>query len=267
MLFVAMVLAALAGNVVRQRRQRRDPCAEARSERDGYIVTSTLTLLGLLIGFTFALAVDRYEARRLLVVDDANAIETLYLRAQLLDEPHRTRFSNLLVRYVDNHIRLGHNGAGGDAGQRLLADNQRLQAELWTATLPAFDSIRGIDFSTAFVDSVNRVIELDATRTSVRVAQIPAVIFDLLFVYAVVTAFMLGNDLVGRGGQLSGFFLLGLFTLALMLLTDINRPVTGAIRESQQPMERLQDMLRHSPPGRFDRLKSPTPSARPTNAG
>lgn len=258
LLFAAMVAAMLAGIALRRRNERRDPLfAETRSDtQEGYIVSSVLTLLGLLIGFTFALAVDRYEARRLLVLDDANAIETLYLRAQLLEEPHRSRFSDLLVGYTDNHVQLAQMEETDEA-RRLLGANDRLLADLWTATVPAFETIRGIDFSSSFVDSVNQVIELDAARKAARTAQIPGAVFGVLFVYAIITAAVLGYVLVGRRGRLSGVALLGLFTLSLMLLSDINRPVTGTIRESQAPMERLQRMLRSNPPALFDRLRQP----------
>lgn len=268
LLFAMMMAAALAGYALRQRNERKDADFHAtRSEtQEGYIVGSVLTLLGLLIGFTFAMAVDRYEARRLLVLDDANAIEELYLRAQLLDEPHRSRYSDLLVRYTDNHLALAELQEEGPESERLLAGNDRMLADLWTITAPAFDSIRGIDFSTALVDSANHVIELDASRKAARQAQIPAAVFAVLFIYAIITAAVLGYVLNGKRGRLAGASLLALFTLALMLLSDINRPVTGAIRESQGPMERLRRTLQQSPPALFDRLKAPA-EATPSGTG
>ena len=252
LLFALQVGAALLGYSL----NLRPGAAQGHNEtQEGYVVAGVLTLLGLLVGFTFALALDRFEARRLLVIDDANAIETLYLRAQLLDEPHRTRFSGLLTRYTDNHVRLAE--AEGEAGERLLADNQRLLVDLWAAAVPAFDTIRGIDFSSTFVDSVNRVIELDVERKSARQAQIPGAIFGLLFFYLIVTSFMLGYVLSGPHGRISAAALLLLFTLALLLLSDINRPITGFVRESQAPMQRLQSLLHAHPPARFQQLRAP----------
>lgn len=251
LLFGAMIAACAAGAWLRRRNERRIPDFESsRSEtQEGYVVSAVLTLLGLLIGFTFALSVDRYEARRMLVVDDANALETLYLQAQLLDEPHRSRFSTVLVRYVDNNVRLADVGPTQRAP--LLADNRRLLVELWAATVPAFDTIRTIDFSSTFVDSVNRVVELDTARKAARRAHIPAPIFALLLAYTIITAGVLGYVLVGRRGQLSGATLLGLFTLALLLLADLNRPTEGLIREPQEPMLRLRQALRDAPPAVF----------------
>jgi hypothetical protein len=101
----AMCLAAGAGVLLQPLgRPRKDD--ESGSGQEGYIVSAVLGLLALLLGFTFSMAADRFDARRLLVLDEANAIGTAYLRAQLLPEPHRTRTSELLVRYTDNRIAL-----------------------------------------------------------------------------------------------------------------------------------------------------------------
>src|SRR5262249_14923602 len=100
---VCMLLAALAGMALRGH-QDRAGATERHDEQEGYVVTAVLGLLALLMGFTFALAVDRFETRRLLVLEEANAIENAYVYAQMLDEPHRTRLCDLLVRYTDNSL-------------------------------------------------------------------------------------------------------------------------------------------------------------------
>jgi hypothetical protein len=75
----------------------RDEESGMTETQQGHVLTSVYTLVGLLFAFTFGMAIDRFEQRRALVLQDANAIETLYADAQLLPEPHRGRFSNLLV--------------------------------------------------------------------------------------------------------------------------------------------------------------------------
>jgi hypothetical protein len=85
----AMYLAAALGAAVRARSDRLRPQTTG-GEGEGLVVSAALGLLALLIGFTFSLAVERLAARRLLVLEEANAIGATYLRAQLLDEPHRS---------------------------------------------------------------------------------------------------------------------------------------------------------------------------------
>lgn len=218
---------------------------------EGYVVSAVLGLLALLMGFTFSLAVDRFETRRTLVLEEANAIGTTYLRAQLLEQPHRERISQLLVNYTDNRIALAK--APPDRVAPLLAANDRMLTDLWAATASAFVTIKGIDFSSTFVDGVNNVIDLDAARKTARMARVPSEVFFVLFVYLVVTAGVLGYVFVGNRGRGAAIFMLVLLTLSLLLILDIDRPNKGGIRESQTAMEQLRATFKSQPPIVFDR--------------
>ncbi len=218
---------------------------------EGYVVSAVLGLLALLMGFTFSLAVDRFETRRTLVLEEANAIGTTYLRAQLLEQPHRERISRLLVNYTDNRIALAK--APPDRVAPLLAANDRMLTDLWAATASAFVTIKGIDFSSTFVDGVNNVIDLDAARKTARMARVPSEVFFVLFVYLVVTAGVLGYVFVGNRGRGAAIFMLVLLTLSLLLILDIDRPNKGGIRESQTAMEQLRATFKSQPPTVFDR--------------
>lgn len=255
-LFAAMVAVAWGGLALRGTVDRRGKGGEHNDTQEGYLVSAVLSLLALLIGFTFALAVDRYEVRRLLVVDDANAIERLYLQAQLLDQPHRGRIGDLLVRYTENHIDAAE--AQSDEARILAREGDRLTSELWAAVIPAFDSVRGIDFSSTFADSANQLVEVGASRWAAREARIPGAVFAVLFLYIIAAAGVLGYVLHGRRARAAAAVVLALFTIALMLLSDLNRPTSGTIRESQAPMERLLAVLRANPPQSFER-SAPVP--------
>ena len=74
---------------------------EARKEQIGGIHAAVLGMLGLLLGFTFAMALERYDKRRILVIQEANAIGTTFLRASLLPEAHQAPVEDLLRRYLD----------------------------------------------------------------------------------------------------------------------------------------------------------------------
>ena len=255
-LFVAMCAAAASGTVLRERRKRR--ARQKGDDKDGgqeaYIVSAVLGLLALLLGFTFSLAVERFEARRNLVLQEANAIGTAYLRAQLLAEPHRTRLAGLLVRYTDNRILLAKAKPGQSRG--LLAQNDALLTDIWAATSAAFDSIKASPFSATFLDSVNAVIDLDSARKAARTARIPPEVFIVLFVYLITTAGVLGYVLKGIEGRFAAGFLLALLTLSFTLIVDIDRPVLGGITESQRPMEELRKSLAAQPPAVFDKWRA-----------
>ncbi len=248
--FAAMAVAAAVGTFLRG---RGPALRDSDGGQDGYIVSAVLGLLALLMGFTFSLAVDRFEARRILVLEEANAIGTSYLRAQLLAEPDRSRMAQLLIRYTDNRIVLAKAKPGHT--DRLVAVNDALLTDIWAATSAAFEGIKGLPFSGAYLDSVNKLIDLDASRKAARAARVPPEVFAVLILYMVVTAGVLGYVLKGLRGRLSGAFLLVLLTLSLVLIVDIDRPVLGGISESQLPMEQLRKSLASQPPGVFDKFK------------
>src|SRR5262249_40310966 len=142
-LLLAMCVTAGLGIMLQVRIGRGQAEADKGSSdgQEGYIVSAVLGLLALLLGFTFSLSVDRFDTRRHLVLEEANAIGTVYLRAQLLPEPHRSRTSNLLIRYTDNRIALAET-APGQVQDRLLANSDALLTDLWSATAAAYDELK-----------------------------------------------------------------------------------------------------------------------------
>jgi hypothetical protein len=234
--------------------------------QQGHVLTSVYTLVGLLFAFTFGMAIDRFEQRRALVLQDANAIETLYVDAQLLPEPHRSRFSNLLVHYARNHIELAEAQQGDAQANRLLLEDQSLNEELREAMIPAFNSIRTIDFSSSFVDAVNEVIRTDAARRAARRAQVPESIIILLMFYALIAAVALGSFVGSHRGAAINLALMALFVLTFMLLSDINRPTSGTVRENQEPMQRMLNRIERRPTSGQPRasVENPPASALPS---
>lgn len=255
MLFFVTVVCALAGaRLSRWAEGRASRLGDLTEAQQGYVVSTVYALLGLLVAFTFGVAVERYQLRRELVIDDANAIHSVYLKAQLLGEPDRSRFSNLLVRLAENHLQLAQlRNDRGQAARFIQADDELLR-ELWSDTVPAFQSIRNLDFSSSFVDSVNEIIVTDAKRKAVRRGEIPTTILVLLIFYSLVAAALLGGVMKSRKGEIVSVGLLALNVLALMLIADINRPVEGTIHESQEPMERMLKTLKANPPAVYQRL-------------
>ncbi|HEY4135113.1 MAG TPA: hypothetical protein VGO34_07845 [Alphaproteobacteria bacterium] len=249
LVFVLIAVASLGHAVGRWLKA---PAEKESDGQDGYIISAVLGLLALLTGFTFSLAIDRFETRREAVLTEANAIGTAYLRAQLLEEPHRARLSRMLVAYTDNRIALGTARAADT--KELLAANDQLITDLWTATVAAFPSIRSYDFSSSFIDAMNLVIDMDSTRKTARLARVPTEVFAALMFYQIVTAGVLGYALSRPRGRLASGFLLSLFVLSLLLIIDINRPNSGGVSESQAPMIALRDSLRAQPPEIFDRF-------------
>jgi hypothetical protein len=255
LLFGACIVSAFAGASFSRwfatLRGEGEPLSESQR---GYIVSSIFALLALLVAFTFSMAADRYQTRRQLVVQQATAIEALYLQAQLLAEPHRSRISNLVVRYAEGQLALAQLRRDDARAQKLVAQDEAILRDLWTVTVPAFQRIRMLDFSSTFVGSVVDLVKVDAERKAVRKSQIPTTIIMVLIFYTLVAATVLGGIMETRKGRQFSIVLLALNIFALMLVTDLNRPVEGTIREPQAPIEWALSRMKANPPAVYQRL-------------
>jgi hypothetical protein len=258
-LVLCLVAATYAGRFLRRLLRRDTESADKEgSGQEGYVVSAVMGLLALLIGFTFAMAIDRFDTRRQQVLLEANAIGTTYLRAQLLDEPHRSRIGGLLIAYTDNRIALGQEPPG-QRQRRLLAENDRLITDLWTATVAAYPSIKPYPFSNSFLDAMNLTIDMDTARKTARRAHVPPQVLVLLFLYQIAVAATLGYVLAGRSGYPTAALVMLLFALSVTLVIDIDRATSGTVVESQEPMLWLQASMRANPPQVYDRFNAPPP--------
>ena len=255
-LLTTMLLAAFAGHAARRLHLRRTSGRDRpEASQESYLIGSILTLLGLLLAFSFSMAVNRYEERRHLVVEEANAIGTAYLRAQLLDQPHRARLSLLLVEYTDARIALS--GAKRENVARQLARNDGLLTSIWAAVTAARDSAHAHGISTPVLIAFNQLIDLDTERKVARKVRVPEPILLLLLSYLVLTSLVLGFVLEGMRSRVGGFVLFFLLSLFVGIIADLNRPVSGAITESQEPMLMLRRSLESQPSNAFDRFAAP----------
>lgn len=247
-LFGGMIGAALVGWTV-----RRVPGLLFRARevdgQEGYVVSAVLGLLALLMGFTFSLALSRYEERRDMVLQEANAIGTAYLRAQLLDADARREASTVLVAYTNNRLLL----AGPVTGQtkRWLGRNDELLTDLWTATVGARKKSGDTPLTGLFVAAVNDVVDMDAARKNARAAKVPSAVYAVLALFIWISAGILGYSLAGFWARLAAIILFLLINLSMLLILDIDRPLVGLLREQQRPMEDLAALLRSTPPERF----------------
>ncbi|MDV5822390.1 bestrophin-like domain [Sphingobium naphthae] len=262
-LLVIVIGITWAGMRIRMKAAGRARAAAGRAEdvdeeedANGAIVSAVLGLLALLLGFTFALAVNRFETRRALVLEEANAIGTAYLQTQVLPQPHRERLSMLLISYTDNRVVLAQQETPESRRQRL-ADNDRIVNDIWAATLAGFDSIKHLDMSNALVSSVNAVIDMDTSRKAGRMTHVPEEVFWVLIVYVLVAAAIIGYIVRSRSNFHLACVMHVLIVMSLMLIIDIDRPAAGGIRESQYPMELLSASMHAQPRAAYDRWRTP----------
>ncbi|MBT8461035.1 MAG: hypothetical protein KJO44_00830 [Gemmatimonadetes bacterium] len=234
-------LLALSGEIgFRLGSRRRDSEDSLRSLMSG-TGAAMLGLLGLLLGFTLAMAVSRWDARRDVIVDEANAIGTLWLRAGLLEEPLRGDLQGALRSYTDARIALG--GSRGDraALRAARSESESLQASIWSEVARANQPGRSPAILSSLITSANEVIDIHELRLASIENFLPAPLFSLLLmVAAVATGFLAWAFGAANQGGRAAIVGLGLLIAAvLLLIMDLNRPQRGWIDVGVESLERV----------------------------
>jgi hypothetical protein len=199
----------------------------------GAAVGATLGLLAFLLAFTFGMAADRYSSRKQIVLQEANAIGTTYLRADFLPDPLDGEARDLLREYTA--IRAG--GQASFMSPEGMARSAAIQNRLWAIA----DQVRLQSDTVAtglFIQTLNEMIDLDATRVTANRNRIPETIWLMLCVVAVFSMAAMGYEfgLTGKRSWAVTILLAIAFTSVIVLIADLDRPQTGLIQVSQQPL-------------------------------
>jgi hypothetical protein len=247
-------------------RSRRNGSNPEKEQPVAAIASSTLGLLGFLLAFTFGVAASRFDDRRLAVLDDANAIGTTYLRANLLAEPERSECRELLRACVTARLA----AVKSETNQEAMATSVMIHDALWTkATAAAVADPHSI-MTGLFIESLNNVIDLHATRVLFGLrSQIPSSVWLALFFIAAMAMGSLGyqEGLAGSRRSLATIALLLTFSSVLLLIADLDRPQEGLLRVGQQAIIDLQDSMRGNETGPGESALDDTTTRAPESVG
>jgi hypothetical protein len=193
---------------------------------------ASLGLLALLLGFTFSMALMRFDTRKQLVLDEANAIGTTYLRAQLLPEPARKEVSDLLRRYVDVRLEFYRAGINQKTLQKVDDETEKLHKALWSYAMAAGGQDPRAIPTGLFIKSLNEVIDLHAKRVTAMENHVPESIFVLLLVVATLSLGLVGYGAgTGRDRNLLPTVIsVILIASVILLIMDLDRPRRGLIK-------------------------------------
>jgi hypothetical protein len=229
-LFGSVGLGLLAGRALRQH-------AETLREPFGVVQAALLTLVGLLLAFTLAMAVTRYEARRAAVVDDSNAIGTAYLRAQTLQEPMRSASLKLYPLYADASIALSETVPGSGDAKRAIATESQIHRQLWSL---AGESLAGQPVDSAprlYVESLNTMIDMQTTRVAALNNRVPSAISLVVVLGAAVALGLMALYLaMFSRGVVTVLLAASLLTLLIYVTFDLDRPHRGFITVPDAPL-------------------------------
>ena len=198
---------------------------------------AAIGLLALMVGFTFAMSLSRFEARRDAISAEANAIGTTALRARLLPEPHRKEVLELLRDYVKVRLDLTQRPATPADLVPAIQKSNALQERLQQAeAMTAID--RSVVPTGLFIQTLNEMIDDQAKRLAALRNRVPNVVQLALFAVAIIASGFAGCA-TGVNKRRSRFpvYVMGLLVGGVILLIlDLDRPGAGFIEVSQQPM-------------------------------
>ena len=229
--FFGMLVLSEVGRRVGIARAARDP--ESATKGAGPIEAAVFGLLGLLLAFSFSGAASRFEARRHLIVAEANAIGTAYLRLDLLPADAQPEMRQLFRDYLDARLALYGRVTDSLSVTKAQAEVARLQGRIWTASVSAAQR-PGMPTSTAIllIPALNEMIDITTTRTVATQNHPPAIIFQLLIAFSLTCALLAGYSMSATRHRNWFYTLMVSLTLSftLYVIFDLEYPRFGLIR-------------------------------------
>ena len=235
----ALSLSARIASVVRRKRNLDEDTRESFNT----ILLTTLTLNGLIIGFTFSMAMSRYEERKSYEVLEANAISTEYLRADLLSAADAAKVRSLLLHYLNQRISFYTARRNERRLQELDTRTAQLQTELWAVVRDA-GVAQPIPTIALAVAGMNDVLNSQGYAQAAWWNRIPTAAWILMALIAVIA-----NLLFGHGAQkvksekILLVVLPFVLSVSFLLIADMECPRRGIIRVNPQVLISLADSL------------------------
>ncbi|MCC6195532.1 MAG: hypothetical protein IT518_13800 [Burkholderiales bacterium] len=222
---------------------RRSKTSEATRADFDLILAATLTLLGLIIGFTFSMALNRYDQRKNFEEEEANAIGTAYLRMDFLPATDAAKARALLREYTGQRIAF-YATRNAQELEAIGARTAKLQNDLWEAVREPGRANRD-PMTQLAVASMNDVINSQGYTQASWWNRIPTAAWLLLTAIAVCANFMVGFGSKDPKAELRLLLVLPVIvSVAFFLIGDIDAPHSGAIRIAPQNLEALAPSLR-----------------------
>lgn len=227
--------------------QYRRRCSEDEREGPvGAIVGSTLGLLAFILAFTFSLAAGRFDSRRQMVVEEANAIGTTFLRAGILPDDRGENIRERLEDYVNARLEVVETG---DV-EKVLSRSEQLHRELWNDAEMLGKNFPDSIVVGLFIQSLNEMIDVHAKRVLVGLQnRLPIFLWATLFVVTILTMAGVGyHEGLSKSNRSVAILVLVLsFSAVMTMVVDLDRPQEGYMTVKQQAMVDVRKMMEDFP--------------------
>lgn len=221
---------------------------ELAYEGIGTIDAAVFALLGLLLGFSFAGAMSRFDARRNLIVREANAIGTAYLRVDMLPESDQPRIRALFREYLDVRLRAFEVLSDRGAAQQEFARAAEIQQRIWSSALAASKNDSTQNSARLLMPAINEMMDVTTARMIAARTRLPALIFVLLVSVALLSGLLAGYAMAKR--QSRSWLHMVLYALVIPItiyaVLDFEDPRSGLIRvdAADKALIQLRDSIR-----------------------
>ena len=241
-----ILLCLEAGYRIGRRSCEKSP--EAAYDGLGGIEAAIFALLGLLLGFSFAGGTSRLDIRRQLIVEEANAIGTAYLRLDLLPAESQPPIRNLFHNYLNARIGMYEKLRDTEAAEEHSRQAEVIQQEIWSKAVIASQSDQTKNAARLLLPALNSMIDVTTTRAVALHTRLPALILYLLVSVALLSGLLAGYAMSKRGSR--SLLHMGLYAVVIAFtvyaVADLNNPRSGLIRvdAADNALVKLRDSIR-----------------------
>jgi phosphate/sulfate permease len=206
-------------------------------------VDATIALLGLLLAFTFAMALDRHEQRRVRLVEQANAIGDFYTCATVLPGPERAELQTAIRTYARHELDAMRDYLEDAERRKVIGESFKLHNEMTEIVSRAI--ARGTPIAVSLINTLNNITSAHASRTAVYEERLPWPVQALLVVTACVAAFLVGRQQgpAARKCVAGTVSFILLVSMVIFVIKDLSQPRRGWIKTNADPMVRLVESL------------------------
>lgn len=215
------------------------------------VLTSLLSLLALLLAFTFSMALQRYDSRSDAVVDEANAIGTAYLRSALLPSEIRSESARVMREYIGVRVKASSLTLDQITERReLLNKATQLQTVLWDQAAKAAEKEPNPVTTGLYIQALNELIDAYGRRIASIDKHVPESVLFLLSIVFIVAGGISGyaQGIASQRPTFINYISVGVFVLIVFLVIDLDHPRRGLIQVSQQSLMDLAISLDKQPP-------------------
>lgn len=206
------------------------------------ILAATLTLSGLIIGFTFSMSISRYEQRKICEAIEANAIGTEYARAELLSLEDQVKLQSLLKLYLEQRVAF-YMVNSTTSLEGIHARTAELKAKLWAAVIGSAPA-RSPAVDVLVIAEMNTILDAEGYTQAAWWNRIPTAAWILMFAIALISQLLVGYGTQnGRVNRVLPMILPLAVSIAFLLIADIDSPRSGVIRVSPQNLLSVVDSL------------------------